>query len=330
VAVPNPTLPVVSIAWLPKSGLILVPAMAAELEMSALTMVESVISADSMALHKGVLAAGITPAAEGTEAKLVKALPETFSAVVIWANLVSRIAAEAEISALTMVESVISSEAMLWPKSETLLERRASATVPEAILVAFKLVKLEPSTAGSLVSLVICTNLLAVLKVLPWVVTLELKRASAKVPEAILVAFKLVRLVPAPAKDAAVTAPALSTLKVLVGPTAKRALGLVEPTPILPLAWVMMESVMVVEPEATGTLFWVSPLIAPAILVRPAPLPTKAEALTVPLSNIVIFSVPSAFWILKVRPVEVPEDLISNLAVGAVMPIPRLPVVIIT
>jgi hypothetical protein len=40
--------------------------------------------------------------------------------------------------------------------------------------------------------------------------------------------------------------------------------------------------------------------------------------------------VPSAFWILKVRPVEVPEDLISNLAVGAVMPIPRLPVVIIT
>ena len=53
------------------------------------------------------LASGSAPAPEGTEARPVKAAPETLLAVVIWANLVSTIAAEAEISALTMVESVI-------------------------------------------------------------------------------------------------------------------------------------------------------------------------------------------------------------------------------
>ena len=75
------------------------------------------------------------------------------------------------------------------------------------------------------------------LKVLPWVVTLELKRASATVPEAMLVAFKLVRLAPAPAKDAAVTAPALSTPKALVEPTLKSALAWVVPMPRLPLTF---------------------------------------------------------------------------------------------
>ena len=77
--------------------------------------------------------------------------------------------------------------------SATFAVNRASLTVPELRLVAFKLVRLVPLITGKAPASVVWTSWLAPLKLLPWTVTFVLSLASLTVPLLKLVAFKLVR-----------------------------------------------------------------------------------------------------------------------------------------
>jgi hypothetical protein len=105
------------------------------------------------------------------------------------------IAAEEEMSALTIVSSVISLESIDDPSSETLAESLASDMVPEEMLLALREVRFAPDTAGSVVESE-GTPLLLVTRTALLAVAILLKVSAAVVYRMVLAPPNVVSPVP--------------------------------------------------------------------------------------------------------------------------------------
>src|SRR5688572_18169655 len=86
------------------------------------------------------------------------------------------------------------------------------------MLLALRLVKFTPETAGNWLEPFNCTSWLAPLKVFPCNVTFADNRASARVPELILLALRPVKLAPEPEKLPAIIVPEMLILPISCTP----------------------------------------------------------------------------------------------------------------